>query len=140
MSVTLTINANRSAMVDSSNPTTNYSSSGQVDLDKGAYYAMKALLVGFPLTQLNDYKYRQILGVKYRAYFINSAGAYAWRMGFAAIVNGSWVENAVTWETRPDAARTASYQTDQFYSAGYKDLNPETYSILDSLEIGRAHV
>ena len=131
MSTTLTINANRSALVDWANPTTNYSTGTAANLE-----GYKALLVGFSDAQLESYPYRSIESTILRAYVQNDfPSAAQWAYGY--LLAEDWTEGSVTWETRPDTLdRYYRFATEEFYSAGYKVFGANIKDVLQAFDHG----
>lgn len=125
MSTTLTINANRSALVDQGNPTTNYSTGTIANLNgiSGGSYFAKALLVGFSDESLASYAYREILSARLQAYIIRNYPEYAGAVSVCAtLLREAWTENAVTYETKPDVM-SPFVKADGIYSDRYADFD-----------------
>lgn len=117
MSISLTINADRSAMVDAGHPETNYSTGTRAVLGEAGYVQYRGLLVGFPAGATPENQYKRIRSASLRAYLTPTVYSYA--NFYAHTLLASWAEGSVTFATRPSAGGGALGPSGYAFAAGY---------------------
>lgn len=111
---TYNLTATRSAEVRYYEPSSNFSTDSLFKYVDGGQY----LLVGFPAFPAELY-YKTVTALDYYAYFNSRTGGLYLHLTASAL-QGQWVENAVTWYTKPLlGTRKTSYIQDANVS-GYK--------------------
>ena len=120
MSSTLTIDADRSAMIDAGHPETNYSTGTVAVLGEAGYVQYRGLLVGFPAASTAENQFKRIMSASLRAYLTPTTKALA--EFYAHALAAEWTEDGVTFAVKPESGSLIGW-SDYSLNAGYVQLH-----------------